>query len=317
MEISIIIPAYNADKSLPETIKSIVSSTHQDFAYEVIVVDDGSVVPAKDTLVQHFESELHTGKVKYIYQENGGVSVARNTGLENASGKYITFCDADDLVSFDYLDVLYELSQENPQADIIEFKFKTYRAQVENILNNNGQVTISKEGLHSAEEALNNSSQMFVWLVMCRMVKAELAQSLRFPLGIRYCEDLIYLYGLYERAQYVYSSDKNLYRYQIGHVSAISKVTLSECDYIDQFLAQKNINNSDTLLCVKAHLFYMYHSAAKRHSNAIQFCSVMWRKRVGLLNWVKLYKSKKITKRKFQVGVLPFLYYLVFRLKQS
>ncbi|MCE0493305.1 glycosyltransferase family A protein [Vibrio salinus] len=316
MEISVIIPAYNAGSSLCATVDSILSSANGHYYYEIVIIDDGSDEPVNDMIESHFLQEIVSGKIKCIRQKNGGVSMARNTGLNAASGKYITFCDADDLVCDTYLDSLFELAQDNPQADIIEYKFEAYKNNVNNIVEH-GQVTTSKEGLYSSKEALDNACQAFVWLVMCRLIKSDLARSIQFPVGIRYCEDLIYLYGLYENAKYVFSSKKSLYFYQIGEVSAISKVTLSDCNHINTFLSNKNIPNLLTLLCIKAHLFYMYHSAAKRNLNIIKFSWIMWKKKIGLFNWVKLFRTGKITKRKFLVGVLPFIYYLAYKLKKS
>ena len=91
MELSIIIPAYNADKYLPLLLDCLDKQIAPDV--EVIVVDDGSRVP--------FKTDYSWAKV--IRQKNGGASAARNTGLDNATGKYVAFIDADDLVTNDYI----------------------------------------------------------------------------------------------------------------------------------------------------------------------------------------------------------------------
>ena len=94
MLLSIIIPAYNADKYLEQCLNSlIINKSEGNYKYEVIVINDGS----KDntsTIASGFASKYSF--VKYIEQENAGVSAARNAGLKAASGKYITFVDADD-----------------------------------------------------------------------------------------------------------------------------------------------------------------------------------------------------------------------------
>ena len=87
--ISVIIPCYNAEKMIRETIESVLAQTYQDF--EIIVVDDGSTDHSKE-IIQSFGE-----KVKYIYQENGGQSAARNTAIRASNGKYLAFVDADDL----------------------------------------------------------------------------------------------------------------------------------------------------------------------------------------------------------------------------
>lgn len=89
-KVSIVIPAYNSLKFLPETMESVFKQTFKDF--EVLVVNDGS---SDDT--EHWVSQIADPRVKLITQENQGLSGARNTGIAHASGEYIAFLDADDL----------------------------------------------------------------------------------------------------------------------------------------------------------------------------------------------------------------------------
>ena len=87
--VSVIIPAYNAEAYIADTVRSVLEQTYQDF--EVIVVDDGS----SDGTLRALEPFRH--KVRVHAQRNGGVATARNTGVSLASGSYIAFLDADDL----------------------------------------------------------------------------------------------------------------------------------------------------------------------------------------------------------------------------
>lgn len=98
--ISVIIPAYNAEKYISKCIRSVQENTYENL--EIIVVNDGS----EDTTCQMVEA-ISDSRIRLINQENGGVSKARNTGLNNATGEYIAFIDADDYVSPDYFAVLY------------------------------------------------------------------------------------------------------------------------------------------------------------------------------------------------------------------
>ena len=99
--ISVIVPVYNAAPYLPACIDSVLAQTHT--AFELILVDDGS----KDQSLEICRRYAHTdARIKVIHQENAGVSTARNVGLENATGEYICFIDADDYIQNDYLAVL-------------------------------------------------------------------------------------------------------------------------------------------------------------------------------------------------------------------
>lgn len=90
MKVSVIIPAYNAMRYLPETLESVLNQTFKDF--EVIVVNDGS---SDET--EQWVGRVSDSRVRLISQANQGASKARNTGIANARGEYIAFLDADDL----------------------------------------------------------------------------------------------------------------------------------------------------------------------------------------------------------------------------
>jgi glycosyltransferase involved in cell wall biosynthesis len=91
--VSVIIPLYNTEKYIEETINSILKQTYTQL--EIVVVDDGST-DQSSTIVKQLQ-EKYPRIVRYIYQENSGVAVARNTGIEHAKGEYIAFLDSDDL----------------------------------------------------------------------------------------------------------------------------------------------------------------------------------------------------------------------------
>lgn len=96
--ISVIIPLYNCERYIEETIQSVLNQTYENI--EIIVVDDGSSDNSKEVVKR---LQLNDERIKYFYQSNSGVSVARNTGMEKAIGKYIAFLDSDDLWERDKL----------------------------------------------------------------------------------------------------------------------------------------------------------------------------------------------------------------------
>lgn len=106
--ISVIIPIYNACKYLEECLTSIKNQTYQD--YEVICVDDGSTDESGNICKTFANQDC---RIKYLYQNNAGVSAARNLGLENANGNYVCFVDADDYIHNEFLYTLLEEIKEN------------------------------------------------------------------------------------------------------------------------------------------------------------------------------------------------------------
>ncbi len=107
MKFSIVIPAYNASRFIRKAVDSVLKQSYGDF--EIVVVNDGS----KDSTLQVL-SEISDHRLRVISQLNQGVSVARNTGIQNATGDYICFLDADDQYMADYLQYLSQAMHDFP-----------------------------------------------------------------------------------------------------------------------------------------------------------------------------------------------------------
>lgn len=111
-KVSVIVPVYNVEKYLKRCLNSLINQTLSDI--DIICINDGS----KDSSLQILEQYAQKDSRIVIYnQENSGLSVARNTGLEHASGEYIGFVDSDDWVDLDFYEKLYN-SAKNNNADI-------------------------------------------------------------------------------------------------------------------------------------------------------------------------------------------------------
>ena len=110
--VSIILPVYNVEKYIEKCIKSILNQDYKNF--EAIFVNDGSTDNCEKILDQYSKKDK---RIKVFNKKNGGVSSAKNLGLEKAKGEYITFVDPDDYIEKDYLTYLIKLIEEN-DADI-------------------------------------------------------------------------------------------------------------------------------------------------------------------------------------------------------
>lgn len=102
MKFSIIICSYNSENTLSRCLHSIEAQTYAD--YEVVFIDDGSQDKSKEIV----DKSNISNKIRYYYQKNSGISVARNNGIKKASGKYLLFLDADDTINCDLLKKLDE-----------------------------------------------------------------------------------------------------------------------------------------------------------------------------------------------------------------
>lgn len=107
-KISIVIPCYNVADNIEICINSVKGQSYENF--EALFIDDGSTDRTRDVILKNIEND---DRMKYIHKENGGVSSARNLGIENATGKYICFIDSDDNVENDFLEQLHGSLIEN------------------------------------------------------------------------------------------------------------------------------------------------------------------------------------------------------------
>ncbi len=113
--ISVIIPAYNQSRYLAAAVQSVLDQTNQDF--EMIIVDDGSTDQTRQVAASFDDPRL-----RYIYKENAGLSAARNTGIRNSNGNYLTFLDSDDLFTLRKLELLAERLNGDPELGFVAGK---------------------------------------------------------------------------------------------------------------------------------------------------------------------------------------------------
>ncbi|MBP3718301.1 MAG: glycosyltransferase [Eubacterium sp.] len=115
MKISVIIPMYNPGKEIVRCFKSLENQTFTD--YELILIDDGSKDLAYKAVERYIGNSSLKNKARLVRQENAGVALTRNRGIEMAEGDYLAFIDQDDFVAKDYLENLYKAATEVNGAD--------------------------------------------------------------------------------------------------------------------------------------------------------------------------------------------------------
>lgn len=117
-KVSVIIPAYNAEKTITEALDSVLAQTHP--VDEIIVVDDGSTDDTSKIIKNYPPSSIgHQPIIKYIPQPNSGPAVARNTGIKAAEGEYIAFLDADDVWLPEKIAKQMSVFEQNPDVGLV------------------------------------------------------------------------------------------------------------------------------------------------------------------------------------------------------
>ena len=119
-KISVIIPVYNVEKYLEETIESVVNQTIGFDNIQMILVNDGSPDNSEEICLKY--KEKYPDNVVYVKQENAGVSSARNNGLKHATGKYVNFFDSDDIWDKNAYEKAIKFLDSNLSVDLVAFR---------------------------------------------------------------------------------------------------------------------------------------------------------------------------------------------------
>jgi glycosyltransferase involved in cell wall biosynthesis len=202
MKVSVIVPCYNYAAYLADSIGSVLRQTHQDL--ELILIDDGSTDDTPEVA-----KAISDPRFKYLRIDNSGVSIARNIGIDRADGKFIAFLDADDIWVENKLEMQLKLFAQDPELDLVFSDLKRFTAQGELANTQFTYVpelqamrkTSSLDGLgyiinDKPFETLGNTDYLASWIPTL-LIRRECLGSLRFPPGVKLCEDYIFIMQLY------------------------------------------------------------------------------------------------------------------------
>ena len=220
--ISIIIPIYNTDQYLRQCLDSIINQSYKNF--EVLLINDGSVDDSATICKEYVEKD---SRIRYFEKENGGVSSARNLGLKNAKGNYITFVDSDDWVEENYLEVLYNALKEN-KVDVAISTHKDFNMDDDLYylpFYSEEQLHILDIGKVARDEFLElfpelSSVSHDFSCVASKLFKADLVKNLLFDESVNYGEDLDFFFSMYLKVSSVFYVNKPTYIYRQHQQSA-------------------------------------------------------------------------------------------------
>ena len=221
---SIIIPVYNVEKYLNQCVDSVLNQSFSDF--EIILVDDGSPDNCPQICDEYAEKD---NRVKVIHKENGGVSAARNSGIEISSGEFIWFVDSDDYIMENALTKISDRLSES--TDIFGFNrlpLLYYDNKIKDI--SNLEFSFDKEQL---KELINYSHSNNILPYPWRYVyKASLIKDneMRFDEKMRYGEDSVFNTEAFLRAENVEFIGERLYFYR-QRDDAVSKIISKSFDF--------------------------------------------------------------------------------------
>lgn len=228
-KVSIIVPVYNVEKYLEQCVNSILAQTYKNI--EVILVDDGS----PDNCPQICDDfAAKDQRIKVIHKKNGGLSSARNAGLDVATGEYVMFIDSDDFIDSKMVEFLLE-TRRKTHADIVCCGMCRYNGDMSFTISE----TTSKKNIEIYDTA-NALKKLVLTDIDCsscnKLYTKELINETRFKVG-RNNEDKPFLFELYQKCNTVAYTDKVYYYYRITEGSITNSFNEKSFDVL------KNIND--------------------------------------------------------------------------
>ena len=199
--ISVIVPIYNVEKYLDRCIKSIVNQSYTNL--EIILVDDGSPDRCGEICDEWVKKD---NRIKVIHKENGGLSDARNAGIEIAKGEYLSFIDSDDYVNKDFIKILYNLLIENNSDISMCGVCETKKDEDINKEIGKGNIRniLSKNALEGKEHVY-----CVAWN---KLYKKSIFKNIRYPKG-KIHEDVAVIYKIMYYSEKISITDSKLYFY--------------------------------------------------------------------------------------------------------
>lgn len=293
--VSVIVPVYNVEKYLSQCLDSIIHQTYKNL--EIILVNDGSTDGSGKICDDYAAKD---GRIKVIHQENGGLSDARNKGLDLMTGQFVTFVDSDDYLENNCIHTLYTYAC-TCKTDIsigkfIEFEENTSQFLFHNHLNNGNKIEFL-----TGDQCLERHHKYFLSIFVTAWAKlyrtslfndSNPCKKIRYPLGVLH-EDQYTTHKLFLKSNKIVFVNDYLYVYRVRK-NSITNTPLSDKRIMDNIrgLEEKIIDfcllNKDMTLLREHYLFYLNNYKAYLENNHRQNSAVyeFIQKRLGTYsNW--------------------------------
>ena len=270
--ISIIVPIYNVEEYLRECLDSIMSQTYQNF--ECLLINDGSPDNSADICREYVEKD---SRFRYFEKENGGVSSARNLGIEHSKGEYITFIDSDDWVDSDYLEVLYNaLIDENADISVSTYKrfhmadncwyFHSFQRGYEKKIFTGSELIDNLQLLSSFDHSYGS--------VCGKLVKSVRVETIRFNEETTLGEDMEFWYKLYLISDKIVYVNKDTYIYRTSNDEykhfELEKIR-SDIQHRLNFIAFLTARNLEVTSYVDDCILYLHNLVDKMKLEGLEF----------------------------------------------
>lgn len=223
--LSIIIPVYNVEKHLDACIQSVINQPYKDV--EVILVDDGSPDKSGEMCDEYAQKD---NRIQVIHKKNGGLSSARNAGIDIARGKYITFVDSDDTIAEDTYSTNLPILLEDESIDILEYPIYIHYQSPSKFIHK----VVSSHIIGKREIVIHwIENKGYLHAYACNKIyRKELFNNIRFPKNVTF-EDTHTTPLILSQIQHIYYSASGLYYYYSRGASITRSATYKNfCDLL-------------------------------------------------------------------------------------
>lgn len=280
--VSILIPAYNAEKTIQRCIDSVLQQTLDD--YEVIVVDDGSTDRTQSILREY---EKKNTQVKIISQENKGVASTRNILLDQASGEFILFVDADDWIQHDMLEKMINMMAD---ADIVFCAFDNSENSDEVLYVDKVQTECWDQSMQLVEFLKHKRMTGMLWN---KLVRKEITNGCIFNPQTGYGEDAEFLWQVLQNSKKMIVTNEILYHHTL-ELTSISHRTFSNEKYSAIHVWESVLNDTE-----KHHMELVLYARQRLVETAV--ASLLEIHRCGYKNGEQIKNLKEIVRKYFRV----------------
>jgi len=303
MKLSIVIPVYNVESFVKQTLETVFATGATDF--EIIVVNDGT----KDRSMDIVREFADWPNLRIIEQRNQGLSAARNRGLEAAQGEFVWFVDSDDYLLEDGVGKVLDLLEKRPETDVLMFPLEWGGEDGTFI---RLDIQVKEERSFSGKELIRN--RWFpLWAVQRFVFRRSIAQKrdLRFPVGLIH-EDEFFGPALVYCAETVRVFDKPVYCYRSRGGSIMSSQSVRSCyDKVSIhrkliLFAEKNVEKED-MSWFREYCFWRLELIYSDHRKAVDASSFRrFANRRGFYVWKEWLMTHPESTLRRRVGRLLF-----------
>lgn len=259
--VSIIVPVYNGEKYISRCLDSLINQTYINL--EIVLVNDGSIDKSKDILNEYAKTD---NRIKIYNQINQGASVARNTGLEKANGKYIMFVDADDYIDSHMVEeMIKNIKHENTIVFCDNTEIWSKNIDERKLFNEQLEKELNKEIVLS--EVASGRAGLVCGKLFDKSIVDK--NNIKFDKNIKMCEDQLFFLEIINYCDYFIHIPKSLYHYDrrnensvtIKYQERVLENQLYVLENIERILLKSNLPKMNINLLIK-----------NRYVDAVQFC---------------------------------------------